>query len=152
MDPKTRINHVMEKYIDHILNISNNLNEHKTRVFTKEALPEFNSRVHGENYYMKDIFGIVIRKSECNKENSPFGWVFLRKPNEVDTDGVPVSIFAISRGLIELGSYPDEDPALCETIGQTIKAYLRVKYKSQFKPPKEMLYRMYDAPAATGKS
>jgi len=121
-----KINEEMDKYLSTISQKTEELKEINDNVFNVKTLPDINSKVRGDNFYAVDVHGILIRKNDFNNKRSPCGWT---KEGE-DEKFVNLHVQHSSNEL--------------DTKKYTIK-YLKTKFATQFKAPRGVLNRFYDA-------
>ena len=117
------INKDMLEYMQSIDKLSTKIRSRNAKDFQPTDFPEFNKRAREGNYYIKDIYGLIIRKKEYNNPKSPFGWVRDSDDNIVN---------------IHIPPECPEDNIYNETI---IK--ISNRFATAWNNPKDILHRIY---------
>lgn len=119
------INKAMKSYMERLLDKNIDLRRRNTRLFSADAMPDFNKRVKNGNYYGYDKYGVIVRKNCVGNSKSPFGW----KQND---DGEIVSI--------HIKNECPEDLKRKETV-----IYIQSKFSSQWNSRASVLRKIYEA-------
>ena len=121
-----RFNPVMKEYMKELFKVNTENSKNIDTYFNEfqDWLKPINKNHNKtQNYYKADKCGVVIRKKDFQKINSPFGWIF----NDV---GLPVSIHSNY-------SIPEE-----EIFSDTING-IKQKFIKSISNEKDILYRIY---------